>query len=322
MSNAAHIRDILLKRCQLLKSIRSFFYERGFTEVETANLMRTAAPDPNIEPLDVFVEKSGPFFLHTSPEMGMKKLLASGIERIFQICKVYRVEEYRQVHNTEFTMLEWYREGNYEDTMDETNELVSHIAKDLLHDGGASYETRFERFNLKSLFIQETGINPFGLTKDEFLHEIQSKGFRGMDTTDTLESLFFKLFIQEVEPCLPKQSPYFVTGWPVFISTMAKTMNDSPHQVERFELYIGELEIANGYTELVDAREQRARFDADNSLRESRGNRTFPVDEEFLAALDTINDSYSGVSIGVDRLLMALLGKNTIDDVIPYRFKA
>lgn len=305
-----------------MRSIRSFFYEKGFTEVETANLMRTSAPDPNIEPLEVFSGKSGPFYLHTSPEMGMKKLLASGLQRIFQICKVYRLEEYQQVHSTEFTMLEWYREGNYEDAMDETNELVSRIARNLLPDGGVSYQTRFERYNLKSLFVQKTGINPFGLAKDELLTEIHNKGFRGMDATDTLESLFFKLFIQEVEPALPKQSPYFVTGWPAFISTMAKTMDDNPHQVERFELYIGELEIANGYTELTDAREQRARFHADNTARESCGNRTFPVDEEFLSALDTINDSYSGVSIGVDRLLMALLGKKTIDDVIPYRFKA
>src|SRR5512138_3132514 len=144
MSNATHIRDILQKRCESLRDIRSFFYDKGYTEVETANLMRTAPPDPNIEPLEVFAGTSGPFYLHTSPEMGMKKLLACGIEKIFQICKVYRVEEYQQVHSTEFTMLEWYRKGDYEDTMNETNELVSLIAKHLLNEEGASYQRRFE----------------------------------------------------------------------------------------------------------------------------------------------------------------------------------
>lgn len=322
MSNVLQVSDILRKRHELLKSARSFFYKRGFIEVETANLMRAPAPDPNIEPLEVFAGKSGPFYLHTSPEMGMKKLLASsGIQRMFQICKVYRVEEYQQVHSTEFTMLEWYRDGNYENTMEETNALISCVAEDLLGDAGKSFQTTFDRYDLKSLFIQKTGINPFGLSRDEFLNEIQNRGFRGMDRTDTLESLFFKLFIQEIEPALPKQSPYFITGWPEFISTMAKTMDGNPHQVERFELYMGELEIANGYTELTNAREQRTRFRADNTLREKRGTRTFSVDEEFLAALDKIGDSCSGVSIGVDRLLMALLSKNTIDDVMPYRFK-
>jgi lysyl-tRNA synthetase class 2 len=143
---------------------------------------------------------------------------------------------------------------------------------------------------------------------------MQGKDFMGIDHKDTWNDLFFKLFIQEVEPRIPKEAPYFIKDWPRSVSTMAKRKD--AHRVERFELYINGLEIANGYTELLDTTEQRQRFERDNKERRASGKQTFAIDEEFLDALGKLEGPYAGVSIGVDRLLMALLGKERIADVM------
>jgi lysyl-tRNA synthetase class 2 len=296
-----------------LKAIRDFFYSHGYLEVETPNLTKTAAPDPNIEPLKVYIDDKGPFFLHTSPEMGMKKLL-HGHERIFQVCKVYRVEEHEEVHNTEFTMLEWYREGTYIDAMNEVEDLVTFVVDHF----PASDRSRFTRpwkvYDLAELFIKEIDINPFEFDREAMFLGMQGKGFMGIDYKDTWNDLFFKLFIQEVEPRIPKEAPYFIKDWPLSVSTMAKRKDDN--RVERFELYMDGLEIANGYTELLDVLEQRQRFELDNLKRKASGKHTFVIDEAFLEALGRLKGSYAGVSVGVDRLLMVLLGKKRIEDVM------
>jgi len=316
----SEVYDILEKRHELLKSIRTFFFNRGYIEVETANLMRTPPPDPNIDPLEVFVGDKGPFYLHTSPEMGMKKLLPAGHNRIFQICKVYRVEEFDEIHSTEFTMLEWYREGAYIETMRETNDLISYVAAELPVEESQRYQKDFATYTLEDLFLKKTGINPFGLTRDGLFEAMKKRGFPGINDGDDLNSLFFKLFIQEIEPAMPKDSPYFITGWPALISTMAKAKDNNSSQVERFELYMRGLEIANGYTELTDPAIQMKRFADDNQQRQKLGKAIFGIDDEFLSSLGDLTGSYTGVSIGIDRLLMALFKKTRIDEVLPARF--
>ena len=315
------VKEILRKRHVLLRAIRQFFYDRGYIEVETANLMTMPAPDPHIDPLEVFVGGKGPYFLHTSPEMGMKKLLASGHNRLFQICKVYRVEEHEEIHNTEFTMLEWYCEGTYIEAMCETNELVSYVAGALLGEEGRLYQRTFKSHELATLFQEKTGINPFGLGRDELFKEMKKIGFPGIHDGDDISDLFFKLFIQYIEGDIGKDGPCFIIDWPALISTMAKEKGDNPAKVERFELYMRGLEIANGYTELLDQSAQRKRFLKDNEERQRLNKNTFEIDEKFLNALSMLGGSYAGVSVGVDRLLMALLNKNRIEDVIPGRFK-
>ena len=304
---------ILQARHKLLKDIREFFYQHGYIEVETPNLMKTAPPDPYIDPLEVFIEKSGPFYMHTSPEIHMKRLLCSDVDRIFQICKVYRVEELKEVHNTEFTMLEWYRKGTYEDAMKETEDLI----KRCFFGYNGVLPNKFDVLDLEELFFSETGINPFVLDRDEFYNLLKHRNFAGIDEKDNWSSLFFKLFIQEVEKTLPIDKPYFITGWPSSISTMAKRKGDV--KVERFELYMNGLEIANGYTELLDPVEQKARFISDNTEREMLGKKMFEIDEDFVESLSTLEGSYAGVSLGVDRLLMIFMGKKTIDEVLVHR---
>jgi len=321
LDHQTSLKEILRNRHKLLRAIRQFFYDREYIEVETANLMKMPAPDPHIDPLEVFVGGNGPYFLHTSPEMGMKKLLSSGQDRIFQICKVYRVEEFEEIHSTEFTMLEWYREGTYLEAMRETNELVSYAAGVFLGEEGRLYEGAFKNYELETLFREKTGINPFGLGRDELFEEMKKKGFPGINDGDALDDLFFKLYIQHIEGTVGRNEPCFIVDWPTLISTMAKEKDNNPAKVERFELYMCGLEIANGYTELLDPAVQRKRFLKDNEERRRLGKTTFAIDEEFLASLGQLRGPYAGVSIGIDRLLMVLLNKNHIDDVIPVRFK-
>lgn len=302
------ITEVLNTRHELLRAIRDFFYSRDYIEVETPNLMKTAPPDPHIDPLEVFIEDKGPFYLHTSPELHMKKLLQYGAECIFQICKVYRVEEFEEVHNVEFTVLEWYRRGTYEDAIEEVAELVERVT---------GMKKPYKVYDLERLIADRTGINPFQYDRDEFYKALKGKGFAGIDEKDTWNDLFFKLFIQEVEPELDQNRPYFIKDWPMSISTMAKRKN--VNKVERFELYMNGLEIANGYTELLDPVEQRARFINDNEERERLGKKTFEIDENFIEALLPLEGSYTGVSLGIDRLLMVLLGKKTISEVLVVR---
>ena len=315
------INDILRTRHDLLRVVREFFYGRDYIEVETAHLMATAPPDPHIDPLEVWVSGKGPFFLHTSPEMGLKKLLRSGHRRIFEVCKVWRVEDLKEVHNTEFTMLEWYREGSCKDIMAETGELVQWVAEHLPATDERRFAGPFTVYELNQLFNDIMGFDPFPLDRDALFAALGHKGFLGIDDKDDWNSLFFKVFIQEIERTLPGDRPYFIYGWPSSISTMAKKRDARANMVERFELYIGGLEIANGYTELTDPVEQRSRFDDDNRERARLEKKQFPPDLAFLDALSMIDHDCTGVSVGIDRLLMALLSKKTIDEVIVDRLK-
>jgi elongation factor P--(R)-beta-lysine ligase len=315
------MRDILQTRHDMLRLTREFFYERDYVEVETAHLMATAPPDPHIDPLEVRVSGKGPYFLHTSPEMNLKKLLRSGHRRIFEICKVWRVEELKEVHNTEFTMLEWYREGSCKDIMAETGELVEYLARHLPVAENEKLSGPFTVYELDRLFNDIVGFDPFPLTRDGLFAALKEKGFPGIDDRDDWNSLFFKVFIQEIEQELHGDRPCIIYGWPSSVSTMAKRREGRPNMVERFELYIDGLEIANGYTELTDPVEQRNRFDDDNRERARLGKRQFPPDQAFLDSLRMIDPDCTGVSVGIDRLLMALLGRKTIDEVIVDRLK-
>jgi lysyl-tRNA synthetase class 2 len=312
--------DAILARHRLLRATRDFFYGRGYIEVETANLARTAPTDPYIEPLRTFVGGAGPFYLHTSPEMGMKKVLVSGLDRIFQICKVFRVEEFEEHHSAEFTMLEWYGPGTYEDAMAETEALVRFL--DIAVNGGmgASYtDTRWKTYRLAALCLELTGIDPLPLSREDLSERMKARGFEGLGADDTWEDLFFKLLIQEIEPPMlsREKGPYFIKDWPASLTAMAKKKDSST--VERFELYMRGLEIANGYSELLDSGEQRLRMIRDNEERLKLGKAPFAIDEAFLDAVGRISGPVAGVSIGIDRLLMALLDKKTIREVLPDR---
>jgi elongation factor P--(R)-beta-lysine ligase len=312
--------QILRARHDLLRAIREFFYDRDYLEVGTPSLLRTSPPDPHIDPLKVYVGEKGPFYLHTSPEVHMKRLLPHGQDRIFQICNVFRVEELEEIHSAEFTMLEWYREGTYEEAMDEVQELTAWVAGRLKPEGIGRFEPPFAVYELDRLFLDKTGIDPLTLNREALFSAMEERGFAGIDEKDGWEELFFKLLIQEVEGAVAEEAPYFIKDWPRLISTMAKGKTN--HKVERFEFYVDGVEIANGYTELLDAEEQRARFARDNEERVRLGKETFHTDESFLEALARLKGPYAGVALGVDRLLMKVLGLCRIDEVTVNRFRA
>lgn len=311
--------DLLAIRHRLLGAIRAFFSGRGYIEVETPALTSNAPPDPYIDPLTVYIGNKGPYYLHTSPEMHMKKLLQFGYERMFQVCKVYRIEETEEIHSTEFTMLEWYRKGKYTEAMEEVENLVRYVSDKLRNAREGQFKESFVVYDLEGLVAGMSGLDPFLFDRNGLFDAMKSIGFAGIDDRDTWNDLFFKFFIQVVEPKITGSAPYFIKDWPSSISTMAKRKGSN--KVERFELYMNGMEIANGYTELLDPEEQRNRFAVDNAERKRLGKKTFELDEGFLEALSKTEGFYAGVSVGVDRLLMALLEQGKIDDVMINRFR-
>jgi lysyl-tRNA synthetase class 2 len=311
--------DISRQRHAALRAARDFFYGRDYIEVETPCLMKTAPPDPYIEPLEAYIGGSGPYYLHTSPEMGMKKVVALGHEKIFQICKVFRVEEFEELHAIEFTMLEWYLPGTYLEAMEETEGLVRSVGRALGAPCADAVEGRFDAYDLKALILETAGFDPFSLDRDALCAAMKERGFEGLGPRDSWEDLFFLLLVQKAAPWIRRLSegPCFVKDWPASLTAMAKRKDD--HTVERFELYIKGLEIANGYTELLDPGEQRERLSRDNEARIMRMMPVFQPDEGFIEALGRIRGPVAGVSVGIDRLLMALLGKERIGEVLTDR---
>jgi lysyl-tRNA synthetase class 2 len=234
---------------------------------------------------------------------------------------VFRVEEFEEHHSIEFTMLEWYMSGTYVEAIKETADVVRYVgaavgARDALCPAG-----EWNVYDVSGLFVETVGFDPLPLDRDQLLARMRERQFQGLSGDDTWEDLFFKLLVQEIEPRMAHRDrgPYFIRDWPASITAMARKKD--AHTVERFELYMQGLEIANGYTELLDAREQRERFDQDIAARARLGKPTFAPDEAFLDALVRLHGPVAGVSIGVDRLLMALSGKDRIDDVLTDRFR-
>ncbi len=311
--------DVVRQRHLLLGAIRDFFYRRGYIEVETPYLNRTAPSDPYVEPLRVFVGGAGPYYLHTSPEIGMKKLIARGHGKIFQVCKAFRVEELEEHHSVEFTMLEWYMPGTYVEAMAETAGLVRAAGRSLGTTGAPIKSGPWPAYAVGDLFIEAAGFDPLPLDRASLFAAMEGRGFRGLSAGDSWEDLFFRCFVQQVEPLIRKkgEGPFFVKDWPVSLTAMARKKND--RAVERFELYIGGLEIANGYTELLDAKEQLERIALDNAERKRLGREMFHPDRAFVDALGNIRGPVAGVSVGVDRLQMALCGEKNIGDVLPDR---
>jgi elongation factor P--(R)-beta-lysine ligase len=307
-------------RHRVLKAMRDFFYERGYLEVETPYLLKAAPSEPYIEPLRVRIGGRGPYYLHTSPEIGMKSALASGVERIFQICKVFRVEEFEEHHSVEFTMVEWYRPGTYLETMAETRDLVCAMGEVAGKEGAEYVRYPWKTYELRVLLVELAGFDPLPLSCEALKAVMSSRGYRGLGADATWAELFFRLLVQQVEPRLVEREkgPYFIKDWPAALTAMARQKDE--HTAERFELYMNGLEIANGYTELLDPIEQRQRIARDNETRTKLGKEVFPSDEGFLRALAHIPGPVSGVSVGVDRLLMALLGKKRIADILINRF--
>lgn len=289
----------LQMRARLIQSIRSFFIQQDFLEVETPVRILSPAPEEHIEAIP-----SGSWFLHTSPELCMKRLLAAGYPRIFQICKCFRAEERGGKHLPEFTMLEWYvAQFDYTKLMDQCQAMLTVTLNDMGHARDILWQnkkinltTPWERIAVTDAFSRHAPISmKEALEKDQF----------------------DEILVEYIEPHLAQDRPVFLYDYPAELASLAKIKKSDATVAERFELYIGGMEIANGFSELTDANEQRRRFEEASGARAAKHWCSYPMPEKFLVALEHLPPS-AGIALGIDRLTMILAGTATIDDVIPF----
>lgn len=287
-------RDNLHKRARILQQIRAFFSQRAYLEVETPHRIPCNAPEAYILP-----QESGSAFLHTSPELCMKRLLAAGYAHIFQLCRCWRKAERGRRHLPEFTMLEWYcSPGDYLDLMRTCEELLcALVPAETLVWQGTTYLVKppFERVTLAQTFTRYAPTSLQDAMEDDIFEEV---------------------YTEYVEPQLGRERPTFVYDYPAEMAALARRRPDAPHLAERVELYLGGLELANGFSELNDPVEQRLRFRAALDCIQPE----FPAQmlpEPFLSELQHLPPS-AGIALGVDRLVMLLTDATTIDAVVAF----
>ncbi len=298
----AWLRPHLEKRARLATALRSFFCAKGFLEIETPTRVRAPAPEDHIN-----APPAGRHFLRSSPELHLKRLVAAGYERVFQIGPCFREGEIGRLHNEEFTMLEWYETGaTYEQLMEFVKTLLPYVATQV---NGAPRAA----FNNNIMIDFEA----------EWLVTTVDKAFRHYGGVGAAEAAardeFEIVLVEKVEPALPKDRPVILKDYPASMAALSRLKPDNPCVAERWELYLGGVEIANAYSELTDPVEQRRRFDAVSARRKAAGLPAYPVDEEFFAALARGLPDCAGCALGVDRLAMILCGAHSIDDVRSFR---
>jgi lysyl-tRNA synthetase class 2 len=292
-------RETLKARASLLQSIRKFFTSRDYLEVETPHRIPAPAPEAYIDAVS-----SQGWFLHPSPEICMKRLLSAGYEKIFQICRCWRGEERGTLHLPEFTLLEWYRaNSDYLDVMAECEALLPFLGdtvglgdKLIFRGQAISVHTPWERISVGEAFTRFSPIS---------MHEALE------------QNRFDEIMVQDIEPRLGVQKPTFLYDYPADRAALARRKAGDAALAERFELYIGGLELANAFSELTDPAEQRRRFISEEAYRRSKGKPPYPVPEKFLAEMEAMPPS-AGIAMGMDRLVMVLLDLDTIDDAVAF----
>ncbi len=290
--------EALHARAKLIQSIRLFFINHGFLEVETPLRIPAPAPEENIEALP-----SGGWFLQTSPELCMKRLLAAGFSRIFQISHCFRAAERGDKHLPEFTMLEWYvAQYDYHQLMDQCQTLVRAVAEDT---GLAEIIRQNKKINLAQPWEKITVADAFLKYAPVSLPEALAR------------DIFDEILVEHIEPHLGADRPVFIYDYPAKLAALARLNRNNPAVSERFELYIGGLEIANGFSELTDADEQRRRFEEALQIRAAKNWALYSMPEKFLHSLSSLPPC-AGIALGIDRLLMLFADKEKIDDIVAF----
>jgi len=295
----ARRKKVLQQRANILKAIRDFFVTQGFLEVETPYRIPAPAPESHIDAIP-----SGSWFLHPSPELCMKRMLAAGYEKIFQVCRCWRERERGNQHIPEFTLLEWYHSGiDYRTLMEECEEMIQMVAISI----GLG----------NNVFFRNEVIDLSGPWEKLSVRE----AFREYAKTPMEEALqrglFDEMMVRDIEPRLGIKKPIFLYDYPAERAALARLKSEDETVAERFELYIGGLELANGFSELIDPEEQKKRFEKENENRRSMGKPIYPMPEQFLEELNEMAPS-AGIALGVDRLIMVLLDASSIDEVVAF----
>jgi lysyl-tRNA synthetase class 2 len=292
------IRGNLELRARVIQSVRQFFFSQGYLEVETPVRIPAPAPEAHIDAVE-----SGDWFLQTSPELCMKRLLAAGYKKIFQICKCFRKKERGRRHLPELTLLEWYRIGqDYQALMVQCERLLSFILKALELDESITYQgikidfkTPWRRLSVSRAF-------------DTYASMTINAAVR--------KNCFDEVMVEEIEPQLGF-NPVFLYDYPASRGALARLKSEDGGLAERFEMYIGGLELCNGFSELTDPAEQRNRFEKELKFRKASGHNSYPMPQNFLRALAGIPDA-AGNALGLDRLVMLLSDSKTIDEVVSF----
>ncbi len=319
-------------RARLSAAVRETLGALGYEEVETPCLVPAPGMEPHIQAFEAaFVPEGGgaprPLFLHTSPEYAMKRLLAAGLPRTFQLARVFRNGEVSRTHNPEFTMLELYRaDTDYAGVMDDLERVVEAGARALSKDGSArgtrggralDLAAPFERLTVAEAFRRHAGVDLPACGGDAagLAEAARRAGHHPGPPGEAFDDVFFRVMLDAVEPRIGLARPTYLVDWPAPMAALSRVKRDDPSVAERFELYAAGLELANGFTELTDAAEQRRRFVEEQELRRRLGRRVYPLDERFLEAVGRMPDA-GGVAVGFDRLLMLLTGAEAIEDVL------
>jgi lysyl-tRNA synthetase class 2 len=292
-------KEKLIVRARIIQAVRDFFIDHDYIEVETPIRIPAPAPETHID-----ADESGDWFLQTSPELCMKQLLAVGFGRIFQICKCFRKGERGRWHLPEMTMLEWYRiNSNYLDMMNECETLISQVARQI---------------NSKSMMIyQGTAIDLTPPWRKISVAEAFGR-FASMSMEAALENdRFDEIMVEAIEPNLGQPQPVFLYDYPLSRGALARAKPQDGRYAERFELYIGGLEICNAFSELTDPIEQRRRFESERNRRLASGRLVSPMPEKFLTALGEMPEA-AGNALGIDRLVMLFADAQKIDEVVAF----
>jgi lysyl-tRNA synthetase class 2 len=310
----------LRRRGALTAATRQFFVDRGYTEVETPYAV--PAPGEEVHLATFRTERvhpdgrTEPLWLHTSPEFAMKRLLVAGSGPIFQFARVWRNGEASTRHAPEFTMLEWYRPGADMDSLiEETLALLRSVLPPVVQSAGVRTDlARVERLTVAEAFDRYANADVLATAGDASALATAS-GARLRDG-ETWEDLFFRLLLERIEPHLGRDCPTFLTHWPAAQAALARRSLDDPRVADRFELFVAGIELANAFVELTDAGEQRARFAEDRARRHALYGGDWPLDEDFLAALEHGMPPSGGIAVGFDRLAMLAAGADRIGQVL------
>jgi elongation factor P--(R)-beta-lysine ligase len=317
-------------RDQVLRHIRAFFYAEGFVEVDTPIVVKAPAPEPYIDAPCVTFKAGGKQFLQPSPELSMKRLIASGMERIFQCAAVFRDEDTSPQHRPEFRLLEWYRAEQGWQVLMEDCEAILRIAVEVAGRSGVwgsaglslDLSQALPRICVDAAFERYAGFSILTHLDEQTLRaRLTSMGIpSGKD--DTWNELFHRIFLNCVEPELVREhGSFFLTDYPAPLASLAQLSPDDPRVAERVELYVAGVELANGFGELRDANEQKRRFERDNTQRQALGLEPYPLNEEFLQALTEMPPT-AGMALGFERLLMLLCGAEHMDAISYFDWKS
>jgi elongation factor P--(R)-beta-lysine ligase len=327
-------RDRLQRRSRMLGAVRSFFAAQSFVEVDTPALQVSPGLEPHLSAFvtELHDPRNGRMlrrYLHTSPEFAMKKLLVAGMPRIWQLAHVFRDNERGSIHHPEFSMLEWYRAGAvWRDLVPDCIGLLracqAAVGAESLDWQGRVSDAResWHEVSVAEAFHRHCGINvlataPDPLAPDFALLAAEARRI-GVEPhpDDDWETLYFRIFLDRIEPSLGIGAPTILYDFPASMGALSRRNPADPRLAERFELYVCGLELANAFGELTDAAEQRARFRADQAKKQALYGEIYPIDEDFLAALEHGMPPSAGIALGFDRLVMLATGADDIEEVL------